>query len=98
VAAILIVSALVIEHPPVYLGGAVEYPWQAIAIAKRTCGGIEPNLLKDPSLRWRAWLSHDDWRLPYVWYAGFFVPHDGECMLTIDPRTGRTLDMRMGAE
>ena len=97
IGAILIVSALIVDHPPIYLGGAVEYPGQAVAIAKRACGANQPDLLKDTSLPWRAWLSYDDRKLAYVWSAGFFLPHDGDCMLLIDPRTGKTLEMRMGA-
>jgi hypothetical protein len=97
VGAILIVSALVIDHPPIYLGGTVEYPWQAIAIAKRMCGASQPDLLKDPSLPWRAWLNYDDRKSADVWIAGFSVRH-GDCLLSMDPKTGQPLDMRMGAE
>jgi len=95
--AVLIVSALVVEHPPIYLGGAVEYPWQAIAIAKRMCGDREPDLLNDPSLPWRAWLDYDDMKSAYVWSAGFSI-HHGDCMVSLDPGTGKPFDMRMGAE
>jgi len=34
----------------------------------------------------------------YVWHAGFFLPHEGECMLSINPRTGKVLETRIGAE
>jgi len=95
---ILIISALIIDHPPIYPGGAVEYPGRAIAIAKRTCGAAQPDLLKNSSLPWQAGLSHDDMKSAYVWHAGFFLPHEGECMLSINPRTGKVLETRIGAE
>jgi hypothetical protein len=95
---ILIISASMIDHPPIYLGGAVEYPGQAVTIVKRKCGSAQPDLLKDPSLPWQEWLSYDDMKSAYVWYAGFFLPHDGECMVSINPRTGRVVETRMGAE
>jgi hypothetical protein len=97
VGAILIVSALIVDNTPIYLGGAVQYPGQAVAIAKRSCGATQPDLLKNTSLPWRAWLLYDDMRSAYVWNAGFDLPHDGWCLLLIDPRTGEVLEARIGA-
>ena len=95
IGAILIVSSLVVENPPIYLGGAVEYPWQAAAMAKRACEDAEPSM-RNEALPWRAWLSYNRLNSTYEWTAGFFLS-DGACWTTINPRTGQRLEFRTAA-
>jgi len=93
--AIGVVASILFEHPLMYRGGAVQYPWQAIAIAQRTCGDIDPEL-RESSLPWVAQLNKDSFASEYRWSAGFGT-RDGECGVIVSAQTGKIIELRMGA-
>ena len=87
--AVLIFASFMMDHPPMYPGGKVEYGSQAIAIAKVACRDMD----KDAGIsffQWQAWLSDQ------TWYAGFST-HGGWCYVQIDPRSGKKLYFSEGA-
>jgi hypothetical protein len=85
--AVLIFASFMMDHPPIYPGGKVEYGSQAIAIAKEECRDMATNI---GYFQWHAWLTDQQWN------AGF-IRRSGHCVVVIDPRTGKIMQIYAGA-
>jgi hypothetical protein len=93
VGAVAIVAGMLSVHPLMHRGGVVQYPWQAIAIAQRTCYDAEPRL-KGYWYPWRAELSKDLLSADYRWTAGFSTDY-GRCVVGISAKTGKSIEIRV---
>jgi len=89
-----IVAGMLSVHPLMHRGGVVQYSWQAIEIAQRTCYDVEPRL-KDYWYPWRAELSKDLLSDDYRWTAGFSTDY-GRCVEGISVKTGKPIEIRVG--
>jgi hypothetical protein len=94
--AVAVVAGILIEHPLMYRGGAVQYSSQAIAIAQRTCYADEPNM-KDERYWWRAELRRELFASEYLWNAGFRTREGGFCLVVIDPQNGKVESTYVGS-
>src|SRR5271154_284761 len=97
VGGLFFIVMLIAAHPPFLMGGAVRTESQAIAIAKRTLGEVDPELMR-VSHPWQAELDCYGYFKRCSWMAGFREDYlfydDGAAYVIIDPRTGEVTEKR----
>ena len=97
VGGLFFIVMLIAAHPPFLMDGAVRTEGQAIAIAKRTLGGVDPEMVR-VSHPWQAELDCYGYFERCSWTAGFretyYFYDDGAVYVIIDPRSGEVTEMR----